>query len=536
MDQVGNNFYRSPLQSFIQTLRDQSIFSFFFVFLTVVGALKANQYIFYHFDTSPAVILMPTGIGLAALYLWGYRMWFPIFVAWFCALLTSPAALPLYGVGIGAVAYTLQVVVGAYVLKKFDFLGTLSRTRCALIVVGVALFIPTIAPTITTLLSVAFGSLKDPAWETWSRAWAGGVLSILVFTPLMTTWYRDTRRKTTKLFIESVLALLALTFTVYLTYWTNLPQANVFLILYLLFAALFWIGLRMHPRIMATAIFIITAVGMAGSIFAHPSSQISIASQLFADELFIVLIAPIFYILSALVEERQASTQAALAHARELEEANKKLSREDQAKNEFLATLAHELRNPLAPVVSSLELIKVKAQGQGQQDILDLADVAATHNATLIQLIDDLLEVSRISQNKLKLKMERVSLTQVVAQAARTVEALYQSRGHSLAIEMPHEEISIVADPLRLEQILVNLLNNAAKYTKEGGSVVMRLTHSPGDGLLIRIKDTGIGIEPSMFEKIFEPFVQSAVGGSGLGIGLSLTKRLVELHGGSIMV
>ncbi len=536
MEQVGNTFYRSLVQSFIQTLHQQKIFSFFLVFITIVGALKANQFVFYHFDTSPAVILMPTGIAIAAVYLWGYRMWLPVAVAWACALLTSPASLPLFGVGVGTIAYTLQVLVGGYLLKKFDFLGTLGRTRCALILVGVALVVPTIAPTITTTLGWLFGALTDSAWETWSRAWAGGVLSVLVFTPLITTWYRENRPKTKTQLVESVVAVLSLVAMVYFTFWTKLPQVNVFLILYLLFGSLFWIGLRMRPRITATAIFLIAALGMAGSIIAQPSTSIGIGAQLFADELFIILIAPIFYLLAALVEERKASTAAALERANELEEANKKLSREDQVKNEFLATLAHELRNPLAPVVSSLELIKMKAQELGQPDILELAEVAATHNATLIQLIDDLLEVSRISQNKLKLKMERVSLAQVAAQAARTVETLYKSRHHSLLIELPQEEVTIVADPLRLEQILVNLLNNAAKYTPDGGEVELRITHAPGDGLHIRVKDSGIGIEPSMFEKIFEPFVQSAVGGSGLGIGLSLTKRLVELHGGNIMV
>src|SRR3989344_7679888 len=141
------------------TLRQQEITSFLVVFIGVLGFLKVNQYLFFTFNTSPAVILMSAGVGLAAVYLGGYRMWLPIACAWFIALLTSPAQPAFFLVVITALAYPLQAVVGGYILRRFNFLGTLELTRCSLILIAVALATPVIAPSITTAAQWLAGSL-----------------------------------------------------------------------------------------------------------------------------------------------------------------------------------------------------------------------------------------------------------------------------------------------------------------------------------------------------------------------------------------
>lgn len=520
-------------QTFLQTLRQQQIIPFLLVFLAVLAVIKVNQFIFFTFNTSPAVILMPVGIGLAAVYLGGYRMWLPLACAWFFALLSSSSNPSIFFVISATFAYPLQAVIGGYVLRRFNFLGTLERTRCALILIAVALFVPVIAPSVTTLALWLAGSLSAPAWVTWSRAWAGGVMSIMVFTPLITTWYTRRARKTTKEILESVAALAALTLAVYLTFWTTLPQLNTFVVLYGLFAVLFWIGLRLHPRIVAIALFMTAFGGMAGSIIAHPAA-IPLNQQLLADELFIILIAPIFFILTALVEERRVVAHEAETRAQQLEEANRRLSLEDQAKNEFLATLAHELRNPLAPVVSSLELMKIKAEELNRLDLMQLVETANTHNATLTHLLDDLLDISRISQKKFKLQKQNAELRPIVERALRTVDSLCKSRNHILSVSIPKENVYLEADPLRLEQILINLLTNAAKYTDVGGHIELAITCEGERNLRISVKDNGNGIEPHMLGKIFESFVQSNDSNAGLGIGLSLTRRLVGLHGGKV--
>lgn len=520
-------------QSFLQTLRQQEIVPFLIVFGPVLAVLKLNQYLFFHFNTSPAVILMPVGIGLAAVYLGGYRMWVPLACAWFLALLSSPVHPPLLFVTTTALSYPLQAVIGGYILRRLNFLGTLGRTRCALILIGTALIVSVVAPSIVTAVQWILGTLSTPAWVTWSRAWAGGVMSIMVFTPLITTWYIRHARNTTKELLESFAALVALTLAVYLTFWTSLPQLNTFVVLYGLFAVLFWIGLRLPPRVVAVALFLTAFAGMAGSIIAHPA-PIPLNQQLLADELFIILIAPIFFILTALVEERRVTAHEAETRAQELEEANRRLSLEDQAKNEFLATLAHELRNPLAPVVSSLELMKIKAQELNRLDLMQLIDIADTHNATLAHLLDDLLDISRISQKKFKLEKQNVELRPIIERAIRTVDVLYKSRNHILSVSLPRENLWIEVDPLRFEQIVVNLLTNAGKYTDPGGQIELNILSEGERDLRIAVRDDGIGIEPHMLGKIFESFVQSNDSSAGLGIGLSLTRRLVHLHGGKV--
>jgi two-component system, sensor histidine kinase len=527
---IGTGFY----VSFMRTLYEQKIASFLLVFLSILALLKLNQYFFYHFSTSPAVILMPAGVALAAVYLGGYRMWAPIAAAWLASSLTSPVAAPPIIIASFVFAYTLQALIGGYALKRLQFSGTMERVRCALILIGVALVLPVIGPTGTTLAQWLSGSLSASLWITWSRAWAGGVLSIMLLTPLITTWALDRSQKTIPKVIEGIAALTLLAVVTAAIFWTKLPQAGSFITLYLLFTLLFWIGLRMHPRVVSTALFLLTLLAMAGTIIAHPNPATPLNLQLLSDELFIILIAPIFFILTALVSERRLNADVAEARAHELEAANRKLSMEDRAKNDFLATLAHELRNPLAPVVSSLELIKMTAEDLNRQDLQEVAKVAEAHTATLTHLLDDLLDISRITQKKYKLQKESVLLHSVVAQVQRTVDTLYKSRGHTLRVSIPEETFWIVADALRLEQILVNLLNNAAKYTEPSGTIELTVIHDPERGLRFSIKDNGIGIEPHMLGKIFEPFIQSQDGGAGLGIGLSLTKRLVELHGGKV--
>ena len=207
--------------------------------------------------------------------------------------------------------------------------------------------------------------------------------------------------------------------------------------------------------------------------------------------------------MASLVEERGVSVQEAHARAQELESATRKLSQEDRAKNNFLATLAHELRNPLAPVVSSLELITIKAQELHLPDIAEYADIARAHNKTLTRLLDDLLDISRITRKNFKLKKESVELRAVIEPALRIVDALYKSKNHILSISIPKEKVHIEGDAVRLEQILVNLLNNAAKYTPPGGYIELSVVYDKGRGTRFSVKDNGIGLQPHMLDKIF---------------------------------
>jgi CheY-like chemotaxis protein len=185
--------------------------------------------------------------------------------------------------------------------------------------------------------------------------------------------------------------------------------------------------------------------------------------------------------------------------------------------------------------VSSLEILRGDAE-IGQPASVGVIDTAFAHVRTLTRLLDDLLDVSRISRKKFKLNREVIELQAVVNQSLQIVEAFYTSRKQNLTISMPQTPIWLEADPLRFQQIIVNILYNAAKYTEANGRIAFRVAFEGKNELRISVKDNGIGIAPNMISRIFDPFVQAYApgAGSGLGIGLALTKRLVELHGGKV--
>jgi PAS domain S-box-containing protein len=221
----------------------------------------------------------------------------------------------------------------------------------------------------------------------------------------------------------------------------------------------------------------------------------------------------------------------------ELRRAAARLSEADRRKDEFLATLAHELRNPLAPIRTGLEVMKIKKDDPAVIEEIHTTMVRQTQQ--LIALVDDLLDVSRITQGKLVLRTCRVKLSDVVTSAIEASQPMIDDAGHALTVRLPEEPIYLDADPHRLAQILSNLLNNAAKYTPERGRIQVTAKRR-GSEIVLAVSDTGIGIPADMLDRVFQPFTQVErpveKGYTGLGIGLTLVKSLVTMHGGSIDV
>jgi signal transduction histidine kinase len=220
---------------------------------------------------------------------------------------------------------------------------------------------------------------------------------------------------------------------------------------------------------------------------------------------------------------------------RDLQDSEARLLDAHRRKDEFLATLAHELRNPLAPLRSAVELVK---HGAVTPDKLTWATGMMERQVrALVRLIDDLMDVSRINQGKIELKREPVALNDVLAEALETVRPLIEESGHELAVLLPDRKVVIDADRTRLGQALLNLLNNAVKYTDPGGRIEVGVSVEKGNAV-VTIRDSGIGIAPEHLDEVFQMFsqVESALTRSrgGLGIGLSLTRRLVEMHGGAV--
>jgi len=230
--------------------------------------------------------------------------------------------------------------------------------------------------------------------------------------------------------------------------------------------------------------------------------------------------------------EAVAGTTRDITERQQMEDA---LREADRRKDEFLATLAHELRNPLAPVRSGLEVIRHIGGDKTKFD--ETLDIIERQTNQIVHLVDDLLDISRITQGKIKLRRERIELKTAIEMALETSQGLIDRAENELTVTLPDKPIYIDADLTRIAQIFLNILNNAAKYSDPGGKISLS-AKTGNDEAIISVKDSGLGIEPEMLSKIFEMFGQIETpekqAQGGLGIGLSVVKKLVEMHGGNI--
>ncbi|HKB00833.1 MAG TPA: ATP-binding protein [Gemmataceae bacterium] len=221
----------------------------------------------------------------------------------------------------------------------------------------------------------------------------------------------------------------------------------------------------------------------------------------------------------------------------ELARANEALKEADRRKDEFLATLAHELRNPLAPIRNALEIMRM---GNGNAAAAERArDIVERQVGQMVRLINDLMDVSRITRGKLALTAEDVGVGEVIEAAVETSRPLLDEAGLTLKYTLPDTPLVVRGDRLRLAQVFSNLLNNSAKYTEPGGTVTLAARRE-GHDAVVRVRDTGVGIPPEVLPNVFELFTQvdRTLNRSqgGLGIGLALVKQIVALHGGSVAV
>ncbi|PYE23497.1 phospho-acceptor domain-containing protein [Rhizobium sp. PP-CC-3A-592] len=220
----------------------------------------------------------------------------------------------------------------------------------------------------------------------------------------------------------------------------------------------------------------------------------------------------------------------------ELEAQAQALREADRRKDEFLATLAHELRNPLAPLRHGLDVLRRNPTGEAAEGIREMMDRQMVH---LVRLIDDLLDVSRVSQGKIGLRKERIAVETIIRSAIEASRPLIDASGHRLTVDLPGEPLWLDADPTRMAQVVANLLNNAAKYTPAGGEIGIAVG-ALGGSAVIDVSDNGIGIPETLQSDVFQLFAQ--VDGhleraqGGLGIGLALVRQLVVLHGGTVEV
>ncbi|MDC0747665.1 sensor histidine kinase [Polyangium mundeleinium] len=231
------------------------------------------------------------------------------------------------------------------------------------------------------------------------------------------------------------------------------------------------------------------------------------------------------------ISERRALEEGLRARTLELQQA-------DQRKDEFLAMLAHELRNPLAPILNAATVVRYKTASLSDTRVRDACMIIERQVMTLSRLVDDLLDASRVSQGKITLHPAIIDLGVAVTQAVEMVRPLVEARRQKLVVQLPPAPVRVRADLTRLTQVFANLLNNAAKFTPQGGQIGITATQN-GEDVVVRVTDTGMGIHAALLPRIFDLFTQGDVSldraQGGLGVGLTLVKQLVEMHGGAVM-
>lgn len=481
---------------------------------------------------SGASLVWPVAaVGLAGLLFWGLNLWPTLLLSIFAVLLLRGYE-PALAAGV-ATGNVVEATLAAYLLLRLKFHPLMSRLRDSLALILVA-FVASFISALLIAGSAAFFYSGVFNSELWLRLWIGHTVSILSFGPFIIRWgYRPRFSKTWRELLVGLCIFGSIAVLTFLMTWTPHGSVAGISLIYILIFPLIAASLRTGPRGITLALFIFTVVGISGVIWGYGPVTEQAPRALFGMQILIGTLSLIFLLFTSTTEERKEAVVALEGHVLQLEDALEKIYSEDRAKSEFIAILAHELRNPLSPVLSGLELLKLREQGPN-----DVHQMMGAHLNTLARLLDDLLDIARISQKKFTLEREVTRLQDVIDRSLEMALPHLEERGHSFSKNIAKEDIWVNADPVRLAQVFVNLLNNAAKYTPHGGRVHLSATHE-GNEAVVRVRDNGQGIASERMQKIFEPFAggtQRVNGPGGLHIGLSLVKRMVDLHQGRIEV
>lgn len=512
----------SPLPDMATAGRLAAIFLLYFITARIGLSLDATHaYI--------TLIWPPSGIALAAFMLYGSRVWPAVFAA--ALLVNTSLGLPFLVACAIAAGNTLSPLFGAQFLRSYDAYRSrhpaLPQIKDNFGVILAALLVPVATATLGAMSLWLGGALSSggiaAAWETW---WVGDMLGIMLLTPFILKWFNVRFSDRTRSQIaELMLVLIAVAATSYAVFWIRADFA------YYLFLPLMWAALRTGQRGATLAVLLSSGMAVMSTLSGYGPFA---PEGLLHLQVFLAVMASVLLVFSSAVEERRRVLETLEKRAGELEDALTTIRTEDDAKKEFIGILAHELRNPLATILSSIELIGM--QGLSEETTPELLTTINERSRAMVRLLDDLLDISRISENKLKLHMENVPVQRFFEKLGIIVYPLMKRYGHDFSMAYEGGELYLRADPARLEQILLNLLANAARYTKTRGTLEV-VAGREEDRYAFHIRDKGVGIPHGMLRRVFEPFFQvtpEKVGSEGIGVGLALTRELVELHGGTI--
>jgi signal transduction histidine kinase/ActR/RegA family two-component response regulator len=496
----------------------------------VVGKL-CLKLAFLHASASP--VWPPAGIALAALLIFGYRIWPAVFVGAFLVNVTTAGNIAT-SLCI-ATGNTLEALCGAWLVNRFaNDLKVFDRAQDVFKFAFAAMTSTLIAATFG-VTSLALGGFAGWAnyggiWLTW---WLGDATGDLVVAPLIILWslsptWRWNRREVVE--VIALLILMALLGETVFGGWFPISAKN-YPISFILGPILIWTAFRFSQRETATGIFILSAIAIWGTLhrfgpfIMETQNQSLLILQTSTAVLSITVLA-----LAAAMAERRRAEQAIEQQKAMVEAANR-------TKDNFLAMLSHELRTPLTPVLAAVDALESEpAQSEDSKAALAMI----RRNVELeAQLIDDLLDLTRIAKDKLQLKFDPIDAHECIANVVEICASEAAARKLRVNSELQAGAHHVAADAAKFQQIVWNLLKNAIKFTGEEGVITISTANPAPQTLTITVRDTGIGIDSEIMERMFNPFEQGDRSFQrrfgGLGLGLAISKSLAEAHGATLV-
>jgi signal transduction histidine kinase len=493
---------------------------------------------FVHASASP--VWPPTGIALAALLTLGYRVWPAIFAGAFVVNATTMgSAVTALAIATGN---TLEALLGAYLVNRYaNGARAFDHSQDVFKFAGFAALLSTIVSASIGVVSLALSGYAewadtDEIFFTW---WLGDASGALIFAPLMVLWLRDWRGGPSRgRVLEAAALWLTTTFVGLAVFGEGLTRFGLMTLplTFLCTPPLVWAAVRFRQLEAAMLVTVLSGIAIWETLRGFgPFASTSANEALLLLQLFMGTVSVMVISAGAVVEERRRVEREREDLLMRAQLARSDAEAANRAKDEFLAMLGHELRNPLAAIISAVSVL----DRIGQQDEVAMrARGAIRHQIThLGRLVDDLLDIAHVTSGDIVLECEALNLATSVQRSVSNLASTGRLERH--VIDVRAEPVWANADPTRLNQIVANLLTNAIKYTSPGGTIRIRVG-GEGEQAVVGVADTGIGIPASLLPHVFDLPVQGERrldrAQAGLGVGLTLVRRLVELHGGRVEV
>jgi signal transduction histidine kinase len=498
----------------------------------IIAGKLALKLAFVNASASP--VWPPAGIALAALLVLGYRVWPAIFVGAFVVnFWTTLNILSSVGITCGN---TLEAICGAWLVNRFaNGTRVFDRPQDVFKFALAALISTTISPTIgVSSLAISGFAQWSHYWAIWPTWWLGDASGDLIFTPLLVLWSVPVTQRTwnNKAVIEVSVLLLLLFFLGETVFGGWFPiSARNYPVSFLCGPIVIWTAFRFTPRETATGIFILSSIAIWGTLHGfgpfilRTENQSLVMLQSWTAALAITAMA----IAAAIAERNRA--QAAIEQQKDAVEAA------NRTKDNFLAMLSHELRTPLTPVMAAIDTLE--ADGVRSPEAKNSISMIRRNVELESQLIDDLLDLTQIAKDKLQLRFGPLDAHEVISNVVEICRPEAKARNLKIHLNLRGGAHYVSGDAAKFQQIVWNLLKNAIKFTADNGEITI-LTSNPEPQLLaIAVHDTGIGIEPEIMNRIFDPFEQGERAFQrrygGLGLGLAISKSLAQAHGGTLV-